>query len=71
MQLNRINVSADSRNKLSILKGRTGLLPNVLCRLGSVLLLAEFLSPSLEGVKEFLGSFYTFFIRLMSNENHY
>ena len=41
MKLNRINVSADSRNKLSILKGRTGLLPNVLCRLGLSLSLVE------------------------------
>ena len=41
MKLNRINVSADSRNKLSILKGRTGLLPNVLCRLGLALSLME------------------------------
>ena len=41
MQLNRIYVSEDSRNKLSILKGRTGLLPNVLCRLGLSLSLIE------------------------------
>lgn len=41
MKLNRINVSEDSRNKLSILKGRTGLLPNVLCRLGLSLSLME------------------------------
>ena len=34
MQLNRIHISEDSRNKLSILKGRTGLLPNVLSRIG-------------------------------------
>ena len=41
MELNRIRVSADSRHKLSILKGRTGLLPNVLCRLGLSLSLME------------------------------
>ena len=41
MQLNRIHVSEDSRNKLRILKGRTGLLPNVLCRLGLTLSLIE------------------------------
>ena len=41
MKLNRIHVSADSRNKLRILKGRTGLLPNVLCRLGLSLSLME------------------------------
>lgn len=41
MKLNRIHVSADSRHKLSILKGRTGLLPNVLCRMGLSLSLTE------------------------------
>lgn len=41
MKLNRIYVSEDSRHKLSILKGRTGLLPNVLCRLGLSLSLVE------------------------------
>ena len=41
MKLNRVHVSEDSRNKLRILKGRTGLLPNVLCRLGLSLSLME------------------------------
>ena len=41
MKLNRIYVSEDSRHKLSMLKGRTGLLPNVLCRLGLSLSLTE------------------------------
>lgn len=41
MKLNRIHVSEDSRHKLSILKGRTGLLPNVLCRIGLSLSLTE------------------------------
>ena len=41
MKLNRIYVSEDSRNKLRILKGRTGMLPNVLCRLGLSLSLIE------------------------------
>ena len=41
MKLNRIHVSEDSRHKLSILKRRTGLLPNVLCRLGFSLSLTE------------------------------
>lgn len=41
MKLNRIYVSEDSRNMLRILKGRTGLLPNVLCRLGLALSLME------------------------------
>ena len=41
MKLNRIQVSEDSTHKLSILKRRTGLLPNVLCRLGLSLSLLE------------------------------
>ena len=41
MQLNRIYVSEDSRNKLSSLKSRTGLLPNVLSRIGLMLSLSE------------------------------
>ena len=41
MKLNRIHVSEDSRRKLSILKRRTGLLPNVLCRLGLSLSLID------------------------------
>lgn len=48
MQLNRIHISEDSRNKLSILKGRTGLLPNVLSRIGLMLSLAEASEPELD-----------------------
>ena len=48
MQLNRIHISEDSRNKLSILKGRTGLLPNVLSRIGLMLSLAETNEPELD-----------------------
>jgi len=48
MQLNRIHISEDSRNKLSILKGRTGLLPNVLGRIGLMLSLAEDNEPEID-----------------------
>ena len=48
MQLNRIHISEDSRNKLSILKGRTGLLPNVLSRIGLMLSFAETNDPELD-----------------------
>ncbi len=48
MQLNRIHISEDSRNKLSILKGRTGLLPNVLSRIGLMLSFAETNEPELD-----------------------
>ena len=48
MRLNRIQISEDSRNKLSILKGRTGLLPNVLSRIGLVLSLTESSEPVID-----------------------
>ena len=48
MQLNRVHISEDSRNKLSILKGRTGLLPNALSRIGLMLSLAETSEPELD-----------------------
>lgn len=48
MQLNRIHISEDSRHKLSVLKARTGLLPNVLCRLGLTLSLGESNEPTLD-----------------------
>ena len=48
MRLNRIQISEDSRNKLSILKGRTGLLPNVLSRIGLMLSLTEAGEPDID-----------------------
>lgn len=48
MQLNRIHISEDSRNKLSILKGRTGLSPNILSRIGLMLSLSEVNEPELD-----------------------
>ena len=41
MRLSRIYTSKDSRSKLSTLSSRTGLLPNILCRIGLMLSLAE------------------------------
>ena len=41
-------MSEDSGKKLSILKGRTGLLPNVLSRIGLMLSLAEANEPELD-----------------------
>ena len=48
MQLNRIHISEESRHKLSVLKARTGLLPNFLCRLGLTLSLEETSEPTLD-----------------------
>jgi len=48
MSLNRIYVSKDVDSRLRSLKGRTGLTPNILCRLGFCLSLAEPGVPDLE-----------------------
>ena len=48
MQLNRIHTSNDSRNKLNILKSRTGLLPNVLSRIGLMLSFTETSKPQID-----------------------
>ena len=48
MRLNRIHTSEDSRSKLSTLKSRTGLLPNILCRIGLMLSLAEPNQPEVD-----------------------
>lgn len=48
MRLNRIHTSKDSRNKLGILQSRTGLLPNILCRIGLMLSLAEPNQPEVD-----------------------
>ena len=45
MKVNRIQISEDSRSKLSSLKRRTGLLPNVLCRIALALSLEELSEP--------------------------
>lgn len=41
MKLNRLRVSAEASSRLSILKGRTGLTPNILCRIGFCLSLND------------------------------
>ena len=48
MQFNRIRLSEDSRIKLGILKARTGLLPNVLCRIGLMLSLTDPSEPEFD-----------------------
>jgi DNA sulfur modification protein DndE len=41
LSFNRIRVGAEATNKLKVLKARTGLTPNVLCRLALTLSLSE------------------------------
>lgn len=74
MSFNRIRICPQATNRLSLLKGRTGLTPNILCRIGLCLSLSD---PSIpnpqrynENGQEFnrytlLGELDTFFIALM------
>lgn len=48
MQLNRIYTSKNSRYKLSKLKSQTGLLPNILCRIGILLSFSEPTIPNID-----------------------
>ena len=46
MRINRLRVSQDTTMKLRHLKGRTGLTPNILCRLGLCFSLSETTVPN-------------------------
>lgn len=46
MKLNRLRVCEEVSNRLSILKGRTGLTPNILCRIGFCLSLNDSTIPN-------------------------
>jgi len=48
MKLNRLRISEEVAHRLSILKGRTGLTPNILCRIGFCLSLNDPTSPDPE-----------------------
>ena len=74
MSFNRIRISKSATVRLSMLKGRTGLTPNILCRIGLCLSLSD---PSIpdpqrfdENGQEFTrytltGEWDTFFIALL------
>jgi DNA sulfur modification protein DndE len=48
MKLNRLKISEEVSHRLSILKGRTGLTPNILCRIGFSLSLNDPTIPNPE-----------------------
>ncbi len=48
MKLNRLRISEQVSRYLSILKGRTGLTPNILCRIGFCLSLNDPTTPSFD-----------------------
>jgi len=52
MKFNRLTVSQSTTKKLSILKGRTGLTPNILCRYGLMLSLKDPSLPNPEIYKQ-------------------
>ena len=74
MKLTKLRLSKDASNRLRFLAGRTGLTPNLLCRIGFCLSLAE---PSLPNPDEYpeedrefnrytlLGEYDDFFVALL------
>ena len=52
MSFNRIRISKSATVRLSMLKGRTGLTPNILCRIGFCLSLGESTVPNPENYDE-------------------
>lgn len=74
MKLTKIKLAKDASNRLRFLAGRTGLTPNLLCRLGFCLSLAEPTQPRLEEYREeerefnrytLLGEYDALFIALL------
>jgi DNA sulfur modification protein DndE len=47
MKLTRLRLTKDASNRLRFLAGKTGLTPNLLCRIGFCLSLGELSSPNL------------------------
>ncbi len=48
MRLNKVYVSTDASQQLNMLKQRTNLTPNIACRMGLILSLEEYGTPSAE-----------------------
>lgn len=74
MKLAKLRLTRDASNRLKLLAGRTGLTPNLLCRLGFCLSLNELSIPNpddyLEEDREFnrytlLGEYDDFFVALL------
>jgi len=74
MSFNRIKLSKSATVRLSMLKGRTGITPNILCRIGFCLSLRDPIIPKSENFDEegqeinrytLMGEWDKFFIALM------
>ena len=52
MSYNRIRLSKNATNRLSLLKGKTGITPNILCRVGFCLSLRDPIVPRAENYDE-------------------
>jgi DNA sulfur modification protein DndE len=79
MKLTKLRLTKDASNRLRFLAGRTGLTPNILCRMGFCLSLSE---PSIPNAEDFpeedrefnrytlLGEFDPLFIALLRERCH-
>jgi len=79
MKLTKLRLTKDASNRLRFLAGRTGLTPNILCRMGFCLSLAEPSNPNPEDFPEedrefnrytLLGEFDPLFIALLRERCH-
>ncbi len=52
MSFNRIRLSRNATNRLSLLKGKTGITPNILCRIGFCLSLRDPIVPKPQNYDE-------------------
>jgi DNA sulfur modification protein DndE len=79
MKLTKLRVTRDVSNRLRVLAGRTGLTPNLLCRLGFCLSLNEPAIPNPDDYPEeerefnrytLLGEYDDFFVALLTQRCH-
>ena len=79
MKLTKIKLTKDASNRLRFLAGRTGLTPNLLCRLGFSLSLAEPTQPRVSEYREedrefnrytLLGEYDALFIAMLKQRCH-
>lgn len=79
MQINKVKVSTAATDRLRLLKSRTRMTPNILCRLGFCLSINESSTPNPDGYTEdgqefnrytLLGEWDDFYIALLKQKMH-
>jgi DNA sulfur modification protein DndE len=79
MKLSKVRLTKDASNRLRFLAGRTGLTPNLLCRIGFCLSLEEPKTPDPDGFAEedrefnrytLLGEYDDIFVALLKERLH-